>query len=57
LATLGVPMSLDVVGVEDAAEPASVLQLGIPVATLDGLPATSEWWASLLVERLGEGEP
>lgn len=56
LATLGVPMALDVVGVEDAAEPASVLQLGLPVATLDGLPATAQRWASILVERIGEDE-
>ncbi|MGE3328016.1 MAG: hypothetical protein AB7N61_21695, partial [Acidimicrobiia bacterium] len=56
LATLGVPMALDVVGVEDAAEPASVLHLGLPVATLDGLPANAQGWASILIERIGEDE-
>jgi hypothetical protein len=51
---LGAPVALDVVGFDDAAEPASVLHLGLPIATLQGRPATAQWWASLIVERLGE---
>jgi hypothetical protein len=56
LATLGAPIVLDVVGFDDAAEPASVLHLGFPIATLQGRPASAQWWASLIVERLGEPE-
>jgi hypothetical protein len=35
-----------------SADPAAVLYLPLPVALLDGLPATPHRWASLLCERL-----
>ena len=54
LTPLKVPVIIDVVGVDSAAQPAAVLQLGLPVATVDGMPAQPDWWASLLVERAGE---
>jgi hypothetical protein len=45
----------DAVMVTDAdtsADPASILQLGLPVTWLDGRPATPGAWAGLLVDRL-----
>jgi hypothetical protein len=56
LQSFGLPLQLEVVGVDMAAEPAAMLQLGLPIATLDGRAATPEWWASVLVERLGDPE-
>ena len=38
--------------VEETADPATVLQLGIPVARLAGRPATPAAWAALLTSRL-----
>jgi hypothetical protein len=46
--------ALLVTDVEASADPASVLELGPPVAALDGQPATAGAWASLIVERLLE---
>jgi hypothetical protein len=37
-----------------SADPASVLEIGRPVATLDGAPATPGAWASVIVEHLLE---
>jgi len=37
-----------------SADPATVLGLGLPVAYLDGRPATPSAWAALLCERGGE---
>jgi hypothetical protein len=44
--------ALVVTDVDASNDPASVLQLGIPVAWLDGRPATPGTWAGLIVERL-----
>jgi hypothetical protein len=43
---------LVVTDVDASTDPASVLQLDIPVAWLDGRPATPGAWAGLLVDRL-----
>jgi hypothetical protein len=46
---------LDALMVQNAdlsADPAAILDLPLPVALLDGLPATPHRWASLLCERL-----
>ncbi len=43
---------LVVTDVDASSDPASVLQLSIPVAWLDGRPATPGAWAGLLVDRL-----
>jgi hypothetical protein len=37
---------------DDTMSPASILQLGVPIALVDGEPATPELWADLLIERL-----
>ena len=34
------------------ADPASVLELGVPVVSIDGKPATVRAWAALLAERM-----
>ena len=49
---LGVIDGLVVTDVDASSDPASVLQLNIPVAWLDGRPATPGAWAGLLVDRL-----
>jgi hypothetical protein len=51
---LGPADGLVVTEVAASQDPASVLCLGIPVAWLDGRPATAGAWAGLLVERLVE---
>ena len=51
---IGPADGLVVTEVAASADPASVLCLGIPVAWLDGRPATAGAWAGLLVERLVE---
>lgn len=43
---------LVVTDVDASSDPASVLQLNIPVAWLDGRPATPGAWAGLLIDRL-----
>ncbi|WP_448631334.1 hypothetical protein [Cellulomonas soli] len=40
-------------GLFDTAEPGTVLDLGVPVAWMDGVPATSLAWASVLSAGLG----
>lgn len=48
-------LGVEAVVVEEAdasGSPATVLEMGIPVATVDGRPATAELWAALLVEKL-----
>lgn len=42
-------------GLFDTAEPGTVLDLGVPVAWMDGVPATGVAWASVLSAALGEG--
>jgi hypothetical protein len=51
---LGPADGLVITEVAASQDPASVLCLGIPVAWLDGRPATAGAWAGLLVERLVE---
>ena len=41
-----------VTGLDDTATPASILGTGIPVARLDGRPASPALWTALLLERL-----
>lgn len=41
--------------VDETSTPASVLELGLPVALIEGRRATPEAWAALLSERLQEG--
>ncbi|MDA8391734.1 MAG: hypothetical protein M0Z87_02835 [Actinomycetota bacterium] len=53
-------LGVEAVVVEEAdasRSPATVLEMGIPVATVDGRPATAELWAALLVEKLVRGLP
>jgi hypothetical protein len=53
--------ALAVLGVDETESPAAVLRVGIPVARLDGTPASPLRWASLLADRLaaaaGDAEP
>ena len=49
---LGGVHALALTGIEETADPAAVLQLGIPVSRLGGRPATPAIWASLLTGRL-----
>jgi len=51
---LGRTDGLVVTDVDASSDPASVLQLGFPVAWLDGRPATPGAWAGLIVDRLVE---
>jgi len=51
---LGRTDGLVVTDVDASSDPASVLQLGMPVAWLDGRPATPGVWAGLIVDRLVE---
>jgi hypothetical protein len=44
--------ALALTGTEDTVSPLTILQLGLPVAMVDGEPATPEIWAGLLMERL-----
>jgi hypothetical protein len=49
---LGGVQALALTGVEETADPAAVLQLGIPVGRLGSRPATPAAWAALLVDRV-----
>ncbi|MCL6538687.1 MAG: hypothetical protein K6T28_08920 [Acidothermus sp.] len=51
---LGSIDALVVTDVEASADPASVLQLGIPVARLDGEIATTRVWGGMIIQRLVE---
>lgn len=46
--------ALAVVGTQEAQAPGVVLDVGIPVGWVDGLPATALVWAALLSERLAD---
>ncbi len=46
--------ALIVTNVEGSADPASVLGLGVPVATIEGRTATAGAWAGLVIERMIE---
>jgi hypothetical protein len=52
LRSLGAVDALAVHATGASGDPATVLQLGVPVAWLDGRPATAGGWAGLLCERL-----
>ncbi len=45
--------ALVLTGTEQTTTPADVLTTGIPVARIDGMPATSEQWTALMTARLG----
>jgi hypothetical protein len=53
---LGTPTALIVTGAARTTSPASVWQLDVPIALLDGRPATRSAWAVLLLEKLAETE-
>lgn len=44
--------ALALTSIEDTVSPAALLQTGIPVARLDGRPATAAWWTALLTEHI-----
>jgi hypothetical protein len=57
LATVGGARGFDalaVTGIFATAEPGTVLDLGVPVGWIDGLPATRVTWAAVLSGHLGE---
>jgi hypothetical protein len=54
LRAIGTTDALVVTGGERTASPATVWQLGAPVAMLDGRPATPGAWAILLLDKLAE---
>lgn len=56
LGELGSPTALFVTGAERTASPASVWDTGLPIALLDGRPASRSAWAVLLLDRLAELE-
>jgi hypothetical protein len=51
---LGAPTALVVTGASRTASPASVWELNVPVALLDGRPATPAAWAVLLLDKLAD---
>lgn len=51
---LGHTDGLVITDVDASSDPASVLEIGVPVAWLDGRPATPGAWAGLIVDRLVE---
>ena len=56
LSAIGRVDALAVTGAADTASPASVLHLGVPVALLDGVPASPQRWAAVLGEALANLE-
>jgi hypothetical protein len=54
LSGLGGVDAIAVHGTARTADPASPLVLGVPIALIDGRPATAHVWAGLLCERLFE---
>lgn len=53
LVTMGQIDAIALYGMSTTTDPASPLELELPIAMLDGRPATSHVWASMLAERLG----
>jgi hypothetical protein len=53
----GPPTALFVTGAARTASPASVWELDVPVALLDGLPPTRSSWAVLLLDKFADLEP
>jgi hypothetical protein len=56
LRALGWVDALAAHGADSSADPATVLDLGVPVTYVDGRPATATTWAALLCERLTAGQ-
>lgn len=54
LESIGHVDALTVHSTSGTSDPASVLSLGLPVALVDGQPATPHTWAALLCQRLTE---
>jgi predicted nuclease with RNAse H fold len=52
----GLVDAIAVHGVTATGDPASVLSLGVPVASLDGRRATPQAWAALLCDRLDHAD-
>jgi hypothetical protein len=50
---LGGADALAVIGCAATADPAAILELGMPIGLVDGLPSTPTTWAALLLGRLG----
>jgi len=57
LASLGTFDAVAVRSAFDATEPGTVLDLGVPVAWIDGIPASTASWAALLDHALGGRGP
>ena len=58
MAQVGGDVGVDAVAVRglfDTAQPGTVLDLGVPVAWVDGVPATTVAWAAALGQALGRG--
>ena len=53
LDALGQVDALAVEGTTTSTEPAAVLQLGLPVVRLDGIPVDRYTWTAVLLARLG----
>ncbi len=44
--------AIAVTGTQDTSEPAAVLELGLPVAVLEGRPATAGAWTGVLTDAM-----
>ncbi|MCU1346136.1 MAG: hypothetical protein JWL70_2402, partial [Acidimicrobiia bacterium] len=51
------PMVIELVGLDAATQPAASMGLNLPIATLDGEPATAQRWSDLLVARMLDEAP
>ncbi len=56
LRSLGAPTGLVITAAARTASPASVWELDVPAALIDGRPATRGAWAVLLIDKLAEPE-
>lgn len=56
--TLGghAPRALMVTGMAQTSRPGTVLTLGLPIASCDGIPATHTFWTALLLDRTCNGQ-
>jgi hypothetical protein len=48
---------IELVGLDAAEQPAAAMALGLPIATIDGEPATAQRWSDVLVARMLDEEP
>jgi len=48
---------IELVGLDAAEQPAAAMAFGLPIATVDGEPATAARWADLLVARMLDDSP